>query len=181
MCLCVILRVRTHDQNFASLIICNKIVILLKINVPSCQINDPPSQMNIPRCQINVPGQINFQSFWDRIMTLRTLICQGSHICVPFWPCVRPLNMFHEFYRIIFHPDYSMPKRANNVALLKLQTKVVFSDKVRPICLPSIPAPSPGTVVSKIKSNLTPCWSFSISLTEFQCIFLFTVNNLNIC
>ena len=61
------LRVRTHDQNFAPLIICNKIVTFLKINapacqitVPPCQINYPPSQINVPHCQINVPRcQIN--------------------------------------------------------------------------------------------------------------------------
>ena len=47
-------RVRTHDQNFVPLIICNKIVTLLKINIPSCQINDPPSQINVPHCQTNV-------------------------------------------------------------------------------------------------------------------------------
>ena len=61
------IRVRTHDQNFASLIICNKIVTLLKINFPSCrisvppcQLNDPPSQKNVPRCQINVPVSNKF-------------------------------------------------------------------------------------------------------------------------
>ena len=32
------------------------------------------------------PCQINFPSFWDRIMTL---FAKGSHIYVPFWPCVR--------------------------------------------------------------------------------------------
>ena len=46
------LRVRTHDQNSVPLIICNKIVSLLKINVPSCQINVPSCQINVPQYQI---------------------------------------------------------------------------------------------------------------------------------
>lgn len=54
-------------------------------------------------------------------------------------------------HRIILHPKFSEEKRANNVALLKLKTKVKFSNKVHPICLPSKPAPLPGTVVSKIE------------------------------
>ena len=54
------LRVRTHYQNFVPLIICNKIVTLLKINVPSCQINGHPCQINDPPSQIHVfHGQIN--------------------------------------------------------------------------------------------------------------------------
>ena len=56
----LMLRVRTHDQNFVPLMICNKFVTLLKINVPFRQINVPPCQINVPPCQINVPHcQIN--------------------------------------------------------------------------------------------------------------------------
>ena len=56
-------RARTHDQNIVPLIICNKIVTLLKINVPSCQINDPPSWITVPLCQINVPLSNKFPKF----------------------------------------------------------------------------------------------------------------------
>ena len=88
----ICLRVRTHDQNFVPLIICNKIVTLLKINVPSCQINVPPCQMNDPPSQKKMsltvkemsPCQINFPRFWDRIMTLGTLICKRVTYLWPF-------------------------------------------------------------------------------------------------
>ena len=50
-----LVRVRTHDQNFVPLVICNKTVTLPKIKVPPCQINDPPSQIKVPDCQIIIP------------------------------------------------------------------------------------------------------------------------------
>ena len=79
--LCVVyllLKSRTHDQNFVPLIVCNKIVTHPKINVHSCQINDPPSQINVPHCQINVP------SFCERIMTPGALICKRVTYLCPF-------------------------------------------------------------------------------------------------
>ena len=45
----------THDQNCVPLIICSKIVTILKMNIPSCQINVPPCQINDPPYQIDVP------------------------------------------------------------------------------------------------------------------------------
>ena len=75
-------RVHTHDQNFVPLIICDKIVTLLKINVPSCQINDPTCQKNVPHCQINVPLSNKFPKFLRQNHDPR--VARGSHICVPF-------------------------------------------------------------------------------------------------
>ncbi|KAF9411866.1 hypothetical protein HW555_009471 [Spodoptera exigua] len=37
--------------------------------------------------------------------------------------------------RIIAHPDYNPPSKYNDIALLETQTRVVFSDVVRPACL----------------------------------------------
>ena len=75
---CRTLRVRTHDQNFVRLIICNEIVTVLNINVLSCQVNVPPFHINDPPSQINVP------SFWERIMTLGTFICKRVTYLCPF-------------------------------------------------------------------------------------------------
>ena len=82
-------KARTHDQNFATLMICNKIVTLLKINVPSCQINDPPSQINdppsqiiVPHCQINVPWSNNCRKFLRQNRDLRDIYLQEGHIFV---------------------------------------------------------------------------------------------------
>ena len=81
------LRVRTHDQNFAPLIICNKIVTLPKTNVPSCQIivppcqiNDPPSQINFPHCQINVPLSNKFSKFLRQNHDPRDIYLNEGHI-----------------------------------------------------------------------------------------------------
>ena len=83
------LRVRTHDQNFVPLIICNKIVTLPKINVPSrqinvpsCQINDPPSQINVPHCQINVPLSNKHSKFLRQNHDPRYIYLQEGHIFV---------------------------------------------------------------------------------------------------
>ena len=82
-------RVRTHDQIFVPLIICCKIVTLLKINVPSCQINvppcqinDPPSQINVPRCQINVPLSNKFPKFLRQNHDPQDIYLQEGHIFV---------------------------------------------------------------------------------------------------
>ena len=56
------------------------------MSLPIENMNDSPSQINVPHVQIN------FLSFWDRIMDLGNLFARGSHICVPFWPCVRALK-----------------------------------------------------------------------------------------
>ena len=83
------LRVRTHYQNFAFLIICNKIVTLLKINVPSrqinvppCQINDPTSQINVPHCQKNVPLANKCPKFLRQNHDPRDNYLQEGHIFV---------------------------------------------------------------------------------------------------
>ena len=83
------LRVRTHDQNFIPIWICNKIVNLLKINVPSCQIHvppsqiiDPPCQINVPHCQINVPLSNKFPSFLRLNHDPRNIYLQEGHIFV---------------------------------------------------------------------------------------------------
>ena len=78
------LRARTHDQNFVPLIICNKIVTLFKINVPSCQIYVPPCQMNDPLSQINVPLSNKFPKFFRQNHDQGHLFARGSHICAPF-------------------------------------------------------------------------------------------------
>ena len=79
-------RVLTHDHNFAPLIICNKIVTLLKItvpscqiNVPPCQINDPPSQINVLHCQINVPLSNKFPEFVRQNHDRRDIYLQEGH------------------------------------------------------------------------------------------------------
>ena len=85
---------------FVSLIICNKIVTLLKINVPSCQINvppcqinDPPSQINFPHCQINVPWSNNFPNFLRQNHDPRDIYLQEGHIFVFLFDHVyRPLK-----------------------------------------------------------------------------------------
>ena len=88
---CAGIRVRIHDQNFVPLIIYNKIVTLLKIiippcqiNVPPCQIYDPQSQINVPHCQINVPLSNKYPKFWDRIKTQGTFICKRVTYLCPF-------------------------------------------------------------------------------------------------
>ena len=79
----------THDQNFVPLIICNKIVTLLKmnvtsvqINVPPCQIIDPPSQINVPHCQINVPLSNKFSRFLRQNHDPWDIYLQEGHIFV---------------------------------------------------------------------------------------------------
>ena len=81
--------VRTHDQKFVPTIIRNKIVILLKINVPSCQINvphsqinDPPSQIIVPRYQANVPLSNKFPKFLRQNHDPRDIYLQEGHIFV---------------------------------------------------------------------------------------------------
>ena len=80
------IRVRTHDQNIVPLIICNKIVTCLKINVPFCQIivppfqiNDPPSQINVPSCQINVPLSNKSPKFLRQNHDPRDIYSQEGH------------------------------------------------------------------------------------------------------
>ena len=71
------------------LIICIKVVSLLKINVPSCQmnippcqINDPPSERNVPHSQINVPWSNKFSKFLRQNHDPRDIDLQDSHIFV---------------------------------------------------------------------------------------------------
>ena len=75
-----VLRVRTHDRNFVPLIICNKTVTLLIINVPFCQINYPPSQINVPHSQINVPLSNKFPKFLRQNHDPRDIYLQEGHI-----------------------------------------------------------------------------------------------------
>ncbi|XP_010084304.1 PREDICTED: transmembrane protease serine 2 [Pterocles gutturalis] len=50
-------------------------------------------------------------------------------------------EMFYDYgYRvqkIISHPDYDTDSKNNDVALMKLETPLAFSDSVRPVCLPN--------------------------------------------
>ena len=55
------------------------------------------------------PSQIHLTSFWERIMTLGQLFERGSHICVPFWPCVRALREAFAIKKIIYFPTDSFP------------------------------------------------------------------------
>ena len=98
----LLLRVRTHDRNFVPIIICNKIVAVLKTNVSSCQINDPSPQINIPCCQMNAALSNKFPKFLRQNHDPRDiyLFARGSHICVPFWPCGRALSSYFATVRI---------------------------------------------------------------------------------
>ena len=87
------LKVRTHDQNFVPLKICNNIATLHIVNVPSCQIdvppcqindlpsqiNDLPSQINVPPCQINVPLSNKFHKFLRQNHDPRDIYLQEGH------------------------------------------------------------------------------------------------------
>ena len=84
-----LIRVRTHDQNFVPLIICNKNVNLLKINVPSCQKNvppcqryDPPSQINVLHCQLSVPVSNKLPKFLRQNHDTRDNYLKEGHIFV---------------------------------------------------------------------------------------------------
>lgn len=44
--------------------------------------------------------------------------------------------MFFDISRSVSHPDYSFFH--NNIALLRLDREIIFTDNLRPICLPSI-------------------------------------------
>lgn len=44
----------------------------------------------------------------------------------------RVIKIVEEFV----HPDYKPPKNYNDIAILKLETPVTFSTRIRPACLP---------------------------------------------
>ena len=101
-------RVRTHDQNFVPLMICNKIVTLLQINVLSWQINVPPCQINDPPFSNKCPSLANkcplvkrySKSFETESWPQGHLFARWSHTCVPFWPCVRALISILNSYQL---------------------------------------------------------------------------------
>jgi len=43
----------------------------------------------------------------------------------------------------VIHPDYNPPSLYNDIALFRLERNVVFSEKVRPICLNTDPSFTP--------------------------------------
>jgi len=49
----------------------------------------------------------------------------------------------YKIEKYVIHPDYKSPARYNDIALLRLETDVVFSAFVRPICLNSNPSLDP--------------------------------------
>ncbi|XP_067154622.1 transmembrane protease serine 2 isoform X5 [Apteryx mantelli] len=55
----------------------------------------------------------------------------------------------HGVRQIISHPDYDTDSKDNDVALMKLETPLIFTDNIRPVCLPN-----PGMV---FKPN-QQCW-----------------------
>ncbi|XP_075949020.1 chymotrypsin-like protease CTRL-1 [Anarhichas minor] len=52
--------------------------------------------------------------------------------------------------QIIVHPDYNTPLLNNDIALMKLQSPVIFTDYIRPVCLASN---------SSQFHTSTPCWA----------------------
>ncbi|XP_075948894.1 chymotrypsin-like protease CTRL-1 [Anarhichas minor] len=52
--------------------------------------------------------------------------------------------------QIIVHPDYNTPLLNNDIALMKLQRPVIFTDYIRPVCLASS---------SSQFHTSTPCWA----------------------
>ena len=56
----------------------------------------------------------------------------GTYICTFKFVCT-----FVFFSEILFHPDFDPADHANDFAIFKLASPVIFSDSVAPICLPS--------------------------------------------
>ncbi|XP_062382730.1 prostasin [Sardina pilchardus] len=48
-----------------------------------------------------------------------------------------PFQSSHRIRRVVIPPEYSDPQEGDDIALVQLDTGVVFSDRIQPICLPN--------------------------------------------
>lgn len=58
------------------------------------------------------------------------------------------LTVIHNVAEIIQHPEYSKRTINNDIALLRLDDNIKFSDRVYPICLPSKQHVDPDVIVT---------------------------------
>ncbi|XP_041938169.1 serine protease 33 [Alosa sapidissima] len=48
-----------------------------------------------------------------------------------------PFESSHRIRRVVIPPEYSDPQEGDDIALVQLDTGVIFSDRIQPICLPN--------------------------------------------
>lgn len=96
-----------------------------------------------------------------------TLSCLGAHALLGTTPVQQSIKV----EQLFAHEDFSMAHLKNDIALLKLKTPVMLSDKVNTVCLPE-----QGSRVGDGKICYITGTVWSIGYVCFAClIYLFCV------